>query len=184
MQRVMTRMMETKLQTRAIDRYRIICNPIAPFAIIQRADDAIEATWIENELTQLSSLTQDEHMLDDLAVRIEAYLHGEAADFSDVPTPRGGGFFAQCWQACRAIPRGEVRTYAQLARSAGGSAAAARAAGQSMRRNPLPVIVPCHRVVGSAGGPRGLHGYGGSVDPRGVQLSIKRALLELEGAID
>jgi methylated-DNA-[protein]-cysteine S-methyltransferase len=61
-----------------------------------------------------------------------------------------------------------------------GSPAAARAAGQAMRNNPLPIIVPCHRVVGSNGL---LHGFGGTTNQRSKPLEIKRCLLEMEGAL-
>jgi methylated-DNA-[protein]-cysteine S-methyltransferase len=104
---------------------------------------------------------------------IAAYLRGEAVDLTRLPVDphRGTDFFHRAWAACRAIPAGETRTYAWLAEAAG-HPRAMRAAGQAMARNPLPLVVPCHRVVGSDGG---LHGFGGSVG-----LPLKRRLLELE----
>ena len=63
---------------------------------------------------------------------------------------------------------------------AGGRGSAARAAGQAMRRNRLPIIIPCHRVVSAAGR---LHGFGGSCDQAGPALAVKRALLRMEGAL-
>lgn len=78
-------------------------------------------------------------------------------------------------QACRGIPRGETRTYAWLAEQASGSTASARAAGRAMATNPVPIIIPCHRVIGSDGN---LHGFGGSVG-----LPLKSRLLIMEGAI-
>ncbi len=79
-------------------------------------------------------------------------------------------FFAAAWQACRSIPAGETRSYQWLANAAG-NPKASRAAGQAMARNPLPLVIPCHRVVGSNGG---LHGYGGG------GVDVKARLLELE----
>ena len=76
--------------------------------------------------------------------------------------------------ACRAIPRGETRTYAWLAEQASGFRASARAAGRAMATNPVPIIIPCHRVIGSTGN---LHGFGGSVG-----LPLKSKLLMMEGA--
>lgn len=91
----------------------------------------------------------------------------EAVDVSDTPA-----FLRSAWEACRSIPAGQTRTYLWLAARAG-RPRAARAAGQSMARNRLPIVVPCHRVIASDGGLRGF-GRGAS------QLDLKRRLLDLE----
>jgi methylated-DNA-[protein]-cysteine S-methyltransferase len=114
-----------------------------------------------------------------LVRQLLAYFNGDAASFDDVPTPDGPAFFRRCWDACRTIPSGETRSYAELARLAGGSSGAARAAGQAMRRNPLPIVVPCHRVIGSSGH---LVGFAGSRDPSGRAIDRKRWLLAHERA--
>jgi len=82
-------------------------------------------------------------------------------------------FTLRVLQACHTIPCGETRSYADLAKAAG-NPKAARAVGQAMRRNPLPLIVPCHRVIGSDGS---LVGFAGGEQA----LDIKAALLEREG---
>ena len=84
---------------------------------------------------------------------------------------RGTEFQQRVWAALREIPYGETCSYGELA-TAIGSPTAVRAAGLANGRNPVSIIVPCHRVVGSNGS---LTGYGGGTDR-------KRALLELEGA--
>ncbi|MBI4338723.1 MAG: methylated-DNA--[protein]-cysteine S-methyltransferase [Chloroflexi bacterium] len=102
--------------------------------------------------------------------QLEAYLGGRLTRFDLTLDMEGySPFFGSAWRACASIPAGETRTYRWLATQAG-NAAAVRAAGQAMARNPLPIIIPCHRVVGSDGG---LHGYGGG-------LEMKQQLLELE----
>ncbi|MBI4337218.1 MAG: methylated-DNA--[protein]-cysteine S-methyltransferase [Chloroflexi bacterium] len=103
--------------------------------------------------------------------RLCASLEGAEAEL-DAPLDLEGRppFFRAAWLACRGIPRGETRSYGWLA-AAAGRPGAARAAGQAMARNPLPLIIPCHRVVGSSGG---LHGFGGG-------LPMKADLLALEG---
>lgn len=103
------------------------------------------------------------------------YCAGEPVDLSSVPVDMSGWpeFFQRARRACRGIPPGETRTYAWLAGEAG-SPRAARGAGQAMARNPVPLLVPCHRVVGSDGG---LHGFGGSVG-----LPLKQRLLNMESA--
>ncbi len=105
--------------------------------------------------------------------QVKEYLLGKRYTF-DLPldlegfTPLG----LQILEACRAIPFGQIRTYRQLASSVG-QPGAARFAGNMMARNPLPLVIPCHRVVGSD---RRLHGFGA---PGG--LETKAWLLTLEG---
>ena len=82
---------------------------------------------------------------------------------------RGTPFQRRCWQALLAIPYGQTRTYAQQAQAVG-SPRACRAVGMANHRNPLPVLIPCHRVVGADGS---LTGYAGG-------LRIKQMLLEIE----
>jgi methylated-DNA-[protein]-cysteine S-methyltransferase len=81
------------------------------------------------------------------------------------------GFQVRVWQATRAIPYGETRSYSWVA-DAAGHPGAQRAAGQALHRNPVPILVPCHRVIGADGT---LTGFGGG-------LQMKRALLELEAS--
>lgn len=111
----------------------------------------------------------------DFKRQTRAYLQGELTqwrvtlDWSGAPP-----FFQQAWAACQTIPSGETRTYGWLAAEAG-RPAAVRAAGQAMARNRVPLVVPCHRVVGSNGG---LVGFGGM---RG--LSLKAQLLAMEHSV-
>jgi O-6-methylguanine DNA methyltransferase len=93
-----------------------------------------------------------------LSRRIQDAVAGKAVDFAEFRLAPTTPFFAACRAACQAIPPGGTISYSELARRAG-SPAAARAAGQAMRRNPMPIIVPCHRVVASDGQ---LGGYGGA----------------------
>ena len=104
---------------------------------------------------------------------IQAFCAGEDVDLAKlrIDTAWASDFFSRAWHACRSIPAGETRTYAWLAAQAG-NARAARGAGQAMARNPFPLLVPCHRVIGSDGG---LHGFGG-----GLGLPLKARLLEME----
>ena len=94
----------------------------------------------------------------------------------DAPIPEGTPFMQKCWVACRNIPYGETRTYGELAKAAG-SPKGARAAGQAMRRNPLPIITPCHRVIATSGK---LHGFAGKTNLKSKELKIKHYLLQLE----
>jgi methylated-DNA-[protein]-cysteine S-methyltransferase len=106
-----------------------------------------------------------------LVDRLRRYFDGEPVTFDEVLDPSiGTDFQKRVWSITRAIPRGQTRSYGQVASEAG--SCAARAVGQAMARNPWPVIVPCHRVVGSDGS---LTGFGGG-------LEMKRKMLEMEGA--
>lgn len=108
------------------------------------------------------------------ALDIVAHLAGRMRDFADIPVDFGDAppFFQKIWTVLRnnSAPGG-IMTYGQLARAAG-SPGAARAAGSAMRANPVPIIVPCHRVV-AASGPGGYSAPGG--------LDTKRRLLVIEG---
>jgi methylated-DNA-[protein]-cysteine S-methyltransferase len=105
--------------------------------------------------------------------RLLGYADGEAVDLSDVPVAVGhlSTFQRRVVQACRAIPAGQQLSYGQVAVLAG-SPGAARAVGQVMASNRIPLVVPCHRVVASGGG------LGGFSAPQG--LAMKRRLLALE----
>jgi len=103
---------------------------------------------------------------------LEEYFAGERREFALPLDLRGTDFQLACWHALLAIPFGETRTYADIARAVG-RPQGFRAVGMANNRNPVAIIVPCHRVIASDGT---LCGYGGGLD-------VKRKLLELEGAL-
>jgi O-6-methylguanine DNA methyltransferase len=104
--------------------------------------------------------------------QLEDYFAGRRRHF-DLPLDlRGTDFQKRCWQELLKIPYGETRSYADIARAIG-NPTAVRAVGLANGQNPIAIIVPCHRVIGSDGS---LTGYGGG-------LETKRKLLELEGAL-
>lgn len=103
--------------------------------------------------------------------QLEEYFCGERTVFDLPLDARGTPFQRRCWQALLEIPYGQTRTYAQQAQAVG-SPRACRAVGMANHRNPLPILIPCHRVVGSDGS---LTGYAGG-------LWVKRTLLEIEHA--
>lgn len=112
-------------------------------------------------------------VLREAVAQLRAYFAGERTDF-DLPLDLqcGTPFQQDVWRALRAIPRGGTTSYAQLARQVG-KPQAARAIGAAVGRNPVSIVVPCHRVLGSGGS---LTGYAGG-------LERKTALLALEGAL-
>jgi methylated-DNA-[protein]-cysteine S-methyltransferase len=108
-----------------------------------------------------------------LIERIRAYALGTVDDFRDVDVDPGRqtDFQSRITKACRRIPYGNTATYGQLARQAG-SPNAARAVGNCMANNPIPLLIPCHRVVGANGQLGGFSAAGGT--------DLKRRLLEME----
>ncbi|MGO9086953.1 MAG: methylated-DNA--[protein]-cysteine S-methyltransferase [Candidatus Sulfotelmatobacter sp.] len=103
---------------------------------------------------------------------LEEYFAGQRRKFSFALDLRGTDFQLACWRALLAIPYGETRSYADIARAVG-NPKGFRAVGMANNRNPVAIAIPCHRVIASNGT---LCGYGGGLD-------VKRKLLELEGAV-
>src|SRR5712671_2314796 len=103
---------------------------------------------------------------------LKEYFAGTRREFTSPLDLRGTDFQRACWRALLAIPYGETRSYADIARAVG-KPNAFRAVGMANNRNPIAIVVPCHRVIASDGT---LCGYGGGLD-------VKRRLLELEGAL-
>lgn len=121
-----------------------------------------------------ANLVADETHTAEAARQILAYLNGQRRTF-DLPIDwqKLGDFQRRALQATLTIPYGETRTYGEIAAHLG-NPRAARAVGRAEATNPLPLVVPCHRVVGADGK---LHGYGG-----GDGIPTKTFLLQLEGA--
>jgi len=103
---------------------------------------------------------------------LEQYFGGARREFTFPLDLRGTDFQLACWRALLAIPYGETRSYGDIARAVG-RPKGFRAVGMANNRNPVAIVVPCHRVIASDGT---LCGYGGGLD-------VKRKLLELEGAL-
>lgn len=107
--------------------------------------------------------------------QLEAYFAGDMTTF-DVPLgPTGTPFQMQVWNALRGIPFGETISYGELARRLG-DPKAMRAVGAANGKNPIPIIVPCHRVIGADGS---LTGFGGGIDRKRWLLTHEGALSEL-----
>ncbi|HCB12907.1 MAG TPA: cysteine methyltransferase [Gammaproteobacteria bacterium] len=106
------------------------------------------------------------------AEELKAYFHNPRSPFTILRAPQGTAFQQRVWAALQTIPPGTVLTYSELAQQLD---TAARPIGGACRSNPLPILIPCHRVVGR----QGLGGYAGEVT--GDLLGIKRWLLRHEG---
>ena len=126
------------------------------------------------ELRAYGAAEADDPRAGEVRALLERYAAGDGASLDDFPVdlPACTPIQRETWLALREIPRGETRSYGWLARRVG-KAESPRAIGAMVGANPIPLWLPCHRVVASDGT---LHGFGGG-------LAMKQALLELEGAL-
>ncbi len=109
-------------------------------------------------------------LLLEAARQLDEYFAGARREFSLPLLPRGTEFQRRVWRALETIPYGETRSYGGVA-AAIGNPKAARAVGMANNRNPISIIIPCHRVIGAGGG---LVGYGGGLDAKEFLLALER----------
>lgn len=153
--------------------------PLGPIAVVETGKQLSAVRVGHFTLDDLIAAIEREFPIDDrrksspVSKRLDAYANGKSPRLGDIPLDYSGytDFRRRVTEACRQIPFGEVRSYAQLAAEVD-APAAARAVGTVMRKNLWPIIVPCHRVLSSTG-------IGGYSAPRG--LDFKRTLLAHEG---
>lgn len=134
-----------------------------------------EAIALEKRLADIGAERADPpRVINAVIDRIEDYADGEAVDFSEVALDLEGvpDFHRRCYTLLLTIARGTTTTYGEMARNLG-DAGLARAVGQAMGANPIPLIIPCHRVLAARGGAGGFSAPGGT--------ATKRVMLALEG---
>jgi len=145
-----------------------------PIGTLQLYSNGVALTaidWPDEQLAQEEAVEKEDAVLREAMQQLTQYFNREREQF-DVPLDaRGTEFQRAVWESLRRIPYGEQRSYADIARDVG-RPKAVRAVGAANGRNPIPIIVPCHRVIGSNGT---LTGFAGG-------LALKRELLALEGA--
>lgn len=156
--------------------YRIVDSPVGRLTLGASSAGLAAVLW-DNDRPQVVSLERaaespDHPILVRAARQLEEYFAGNRKSF-DIPLDFAGTEFQRkVWNALLTIPYGETRSYGQIARQIG-HPDAVRAVGAANGKNPISIVVPCHRVIGSTGS---LTGFGGG-------LSAKAQLLELEGAL-
>ena len=151
--------------------YTFVSSPIGQL-LLAGSDTALEIVGFPSGSKARSPLPgwerRDEPFLD-AAKQLREYFGGERRDFALAVEPDASEFQALVLDALRRIPYGETRSYSEVARDVG-RPKAVRAVGAANGRNPLPIVIPCHRVIGQDGD---LTGFGGG-------LAAKRYLLDLE----
>jgi len=151
-------------------RWVVIDSPIDELSV---AVDDTGVCGVHFGTVEGAAIGFSEPRLDAAVDELRAYFAGELTDFTvPLSVRRGSEFERAVWHQMTLIPHGEMRTYGEIA-AAVGDPAGARAVGVACNRNPIPIIVPCHRIVGAGGK---LVGFGGGL-PR------KRYLLELEARV-
>jgi len=159
--------------------YSQVDSPVGPLTLVADGDDLI-GIYFENAAlaanaplaTPPPGWVHDERRLRPAAVQLAEYFAGQRTRFDLPLAPRGTSFQRTVWAALLAIPYGETTSYGELARTIG-RPTASRAVGAANGRNPLSIVIPCHRVIGADGS---MTGYGG-------EISRKRILLDLEARV-
>lgn len=139
-------------------------------ALGRESDEAFQA-WLSRVMRPSRLVYQRSPLIEAALDELAAYLSGQLQTFKIPLDLHGTPFQKRVWVEVTGVPFGATATYGEIAARIG-HPKAFRAVGAANGANPLPVFVPCHRIVGADGG---LHGYGGGLD-------IKAALLQLEGA--
>ena len=147
----------------------VVDTPIGPLGLIA-SDAALQGVVFDGRTIRPEGKSP---LLDEAASQLTAYFAGELVTF-DLPLELNGtDFQRRCWLALATIPYGQTVSYGEQARRLGLGTEKARAVGAANGSNPLPLVLPCHRVIGADGS---LTGFGGG-------LHVKRFLLEHEGAL-
>ena len=145
----------------------------ARFAATIDARGRVVRFWLHADKAKPHGI-EDNAALVPVRVQVEEYCAGARRVFDlDIHAEEGSDFERAVWAAMSQIPFGETVTYGAIAKTLGGGPEAARAVGAACNANPIPLIVPCHRVIGANGA---LVGFGGG-------LPLKRALLDFESVI-
>ena len=156
-----------------LTRYRSIDSPIGLLTLAGQGDCLTNLVMEDtaHPPSDRGRWVEDTAAFPDAVAQLAAYFAGERAGFEVALCPDGTSFQQRVWDALGEIPYGETRSYGEIARSIG-QPRAALAVGLANARNPVPIIVPCHRVIGANGT---LTGYAGGLETKRVLLDLERA---------
>lgn len=156
--------------------YAVVDSPLGPLTMVATDTGELTGLYMDRQLYRPETALfgdRDDSVLPAVAEQLEEYFHHGRTSF-DVPLRLvGTAFQRRVWTALQDIPYGATTTYGGLAATLGLTPRSARAVGLANGKNPISIIVPCHRLVGSTGS---LTGYGGGIER-------KRALLDHEGGV-
>ncbi|HEY6763797.1 MAG TPA: methylated-DNA--[protein]-cysteine S-methyltransferase [Candidatus Sulfotelmatobacter sp.] len=162
--------------------YKIIESPVGKLKLVASDKGLVAILWEKDSARRvpLSDLVEDEHhpVLLETERQLGEYWVGARRQFSVALDLRGTRFQKDVWGALLAIPFGETRSYGQLAKLLG-NPQAMRAVGAANGRNPVSIIVPCHRVIGSSGK---LTGFAGGLETKAQLLSLEKKAVQHSNA--
>jgi len=155
--------------------YKVVDSPVGKLTLVATGGELAAILWANDRPGRvrlpIESEDDDHPVLVETARQLEEYFAGRRTTF-DLPLDfEGTEFQRKVWHALLTIPFGETRSYLQIARQIG-SPAAVRAVGAANGRNPVSIVAPCHRVIGSSGA---LTGFAGGLDTKAYLLSLESA---------
>ena len=154
--------------------YKEMKSPVGKLKLVASANTLVAVLWKHERpnRVELDTMVLNPHhpILLETNRQLTEYFSGARTEFDLPLEPRGSEFQKRVWQALRAIPFGTTRTYLELAKTIG-SSDAVRAVGAANGKNPLSIIVPCHRVIGSKGA---LTGFAGGLDVKAKLLAFEK----------
>ena len=147
----------------------IYVSPIGPLTLVSDGDGLV-GVHFEGWMLPAAAVNKSDAVLARTARQLDAYFAGQLRTFDLPLAPTGTPFQQRVWSALREIPFGETRSYGQLAKAIG-KPSAMRAVGAANGRNPIAIVVPCHRVIGADGS---LTGFGGGIERKRFLLSLEQ----------
>ena len=153
-------------------RFTLVASPVGEL-LVSADDDGL--TGIEFAPHRTPAGQRDDDAFGDVAKQLEEYFAGTRRQFDVTLAPRGTVFQRSVWSAIAAVPYGETVSYGSIARALG-TPSGSRAVGAATGRNPIVIVIPCHRVVGADGS---LTGFGGGLDRKTLLLDLEGGRLRL-----
>lgn len=152
-------------------------SPVGTLTLVAEGASVRQINFTQNGTPAASNAEwrEDVSGFTDVVRQLKAYFAGELQDFQLTLAPQGTPFQQKVWSELCKIPYGETISYGELARRIG-NPSASRAVGLANGSNPIPIIIPCHRVIGSNGK---LTGYGGGLDIKEKLLALEKGRLRL-----
>lgn len=156
-------------------QFAIMHTPIGPLLIAENLSGVSAIIFNADAFSIPDSWVQVENLSSEVMNQLQQYFNGERYEFDLPLSPEGTSFQLEVWRALEKIPYGETISYLDLAKRIG-KPAAVRAVGAANGANPLPIVIPCHRVIGHNGK---LTGYGGGLEKKQYLLSMESLYLGL-----
>lgn len=157
------------------NQFAIMNTPIGSLLIAENSSGVSAIIFNADSYSIAESWHRVKNLSSEVMLQLQEYFNGERYDFDLPLAPEGTPFQLDVWRALEKIPYGETVSYLDVAKKIG-KPAAVRAVGAANGANPLPIVIPCHRVIGNSGK---LTGYGGGLEKKQYLLSMESLYLGL-----